>query len=230
MKKIFSISFLTLLSVNCFATKGPIVPDTSKQQKWFCEIGMNLYNHGSYIALYSGATEKVELKPFYLNGVMFRLNSDKITFRFGLDYFRSDVGFVLKEGVSPFSYYEVSAQEKITEIRFGVEKRYTKYKIQPYSAMDIGLGLGNTSGVWKHDDRNGQIITKPIERIERNIGGMLSLGIRYQFLPNLSVNVEANVSATAYQPKSIQNGNIYWNTGNFRLNPLRTVGFNYLFN
>ncbi|HWK58253.1 MAG TPA: hypothetical protein VNQ80_12985 [Parapedobacter sp.] len=129
--------------------------------------------------------------PSYLNGLLFKINDNQISYRLQAAHFRNDIAFDNEcEGCLP----QVSGKLRNTAIKVGVEKSVNYSRVQPYFGGDLGFmfqqfntrGFDNTT-VFAEDTKNALLFSPFV-------------GAKVYVIPRIAVGVEANFNiAYTYQ-------------------------------
>jgi len=127
----------------------------------------------------------------YLNGLLFKINDNQISYRLQAAHFRNDIAFDNEcEGCLP----QVKGKLRNTAIKVGVEKSVNYSRVQPYFGGDLGFmfqqlntrGFGNTT-VFSEDTKNALLFSPFV-------------GAKVYVVPRIAVGVEANFNiAYTYQ-------------------------------
>ncbi|HWK99089.1 MAG TPA: hypothetical protein VNQ55_04045 [Parapedobacter sp.] len=127
----------------------------------------------------------------YLNGLLFKINDNQISYRFQAAHFRGDIAFDNEcEGCVP----QVKGKFRNTAIKIGVEKSVNYSRVQPYFGGDLGFmfqqlntrGFGNAT-VFSEDTKNALLFSPFV-------------GAKVYVVPRVALGVEANFNiAYTYQ-------------------------------
>ncbi len=131
----------------------------------------------------------------YLNGLLFKINDNQISYRLQAAHFRNDIAFDNEcDGCLP----QVKGKLRNTAIKVGVEKSENYSRFQPYFGGDLGFmfqqlntrGLGNTA-VFAEDTKNALLFSPFV-------------GAKVYVIPRVAVGVEANFNI-AYTYQKVNN-------------------------
>ncbi len=127
----------------------------------------------------------------YLNGLIFKINDNQISYRIQASHFNNDISFDNEcNGCLP----KVAGKLQNTALKVGAEKNVSYSRFQPYFGGDLGFmvqtlktkGYGNTS-VFAEDNKNA-LLFSPF------------MGVKVYVVPRVSVSAEANFNvAYTYQ-------------------------------
>jgi len=127
----------------------------------------------------------------YLNGLLFKINDNQISYRLQAAHFRNDITFDNEcEGCLP----QVTGKLSNTAIKVGLEKSVNYSRVQPYFGGDLGFmfqqlntrGFGNAT-VFSEDTKNALLFSPFV-------------GAKVYVVPRVAVGVEANFNiAYTYQ-------------------------------
>lgn len=127
----------------------------------------------------------------YLNGLLFKINDNQISYRLQAAHYRNDTAFDNEcDGCLP----QVKGKLSNTAIKVGVEKSVSYSRVQPYFGGDLGFmfqqlntrGFGNAI-VFSEDTKNALLFSPFI-------------GAKTYIVPRIAVGVEANFNiAYTYQ-------------------------------
>src|SRR5690606_23943270 len=119
----------------------------------------------------------------YLNGLLFKINDNQISYRLQAAHFRNDIAFDNEcEGCLP----QVRGKLRNTAIKVGVEKSVNYSRVQPYFGGDLGFmfqqfstrGFGNAT-VFSEDTKNALLCCAVV-------------CTKVYVVPRLALGVEAN--------------------------------------
>lgn len=127
----------------------------------------------------------------FLNGLLFKINDNQISYRLQASHFQDDISFDNEcEGCVP----QVKGKFRNTTLKIGAEKSVNYSRIQPYFGGDLGFmfqqlntrGHGNTS-VFSEDTKNALLFSPFV-------------GAKVYVMPQIAVGIEANFNiAYTYQ-------------------------------
>ena len=127
----------------------------------------------------------------YLNGLLFKINDNQISYRLQAAYFNGDIAFDNEcDGCLP----QVKGKLRNTALKVGVEKSVNYSRVQPYFGGDLGFmfqqlntrGYGNTT-VFSEDTKNALLFSPFV-------------GVKVYVVPRIALGVEANFNiAYTYQ-------------------------------
>ncbi|MGV3761443.1 hypothetical protein [Parapedobacter sp.] len=127
----------------------------------------------------------------YLNGLLFKINDNQMSYRLQAAHFRNDIAFDNEcEGCLP----QVKGKFSNTAIKVGIEKSVNYSRVQPYFGGDLGFmfqqlntrGFGNAT-VFSEDTKNALLFSPFV-------------GAKVYVVPRIALGVEANFNiAYTYQ-------------------------------
>ena len=127
----------------------------------------------------------------YLNGILFKINDNQISYRLQASHFQDDISFNNEcESCAP----QVKGKFRNTALKIGVEKSVNYSRVQPYFGGDLGFmfqqlntrGYGNAS-VFSEDTKNALLFSPFV-------------GAKVYVMPRIALGIEANFNiAYTYQ-------------------------------
>lgn len=169
----------------------PAIPkryNTNFNTDFWYTVAVRTYAYEQFPQLLNQPTGQ-SYQSSYLNGVLFKINDNQLSYRFQGAYFDDVITFDNEcEGCA-----EVTGKLKNTAIKIGVEKSVNYSRFQPYFGVDVGFMTQrlNTKGydaaVFAEDTKNA---------------GLLSpfIGAKLYIVPRVAIAAEANFNvAYTYQ-------------------------------
>lgn len=187
---------------------NPVIPKTDKYNfntDFWYTIAIRAYAHEQFPQL----LDQPSGQPFqtsYLNGILFKINDNQISYRFQAAHFNDEITFDNEcEGCLP----KVTGKFRNTAFKMGVEKSVNYSRFQPYLGADLGFmiqklstkGYGNAT-VFAEDNKNAALFSPFI-------------GVKLYLISRLAIGAEANFNiAYTYQKVNNYNDDSFSNAPN----------------
>src|SRR5690606_37007345 len=185
--------FAQVTNIDTVDYPDPIIPKRSaynfNTDFWYT-IAVRAYAHEQFPQLLNQRSGQ-QYHSSYLNGLLFKINDNQISYRLQAAHFRNDIAFDNEcEGCLP----QVRGKLQNTAIKIGVEKNVNYSRVQPYFGGDLGFMIqqlrtrdfGNTT-VFAEDTKNALLFSPFV-------------GAKVYVVPRVAVGVEANFNiAYTYQ-------------------------------